>query len=373
MLRDNFLSLQFTVLLPQCLHPLLPRSSLHQTHNEQQLDIQPDHDTLSPKTTATSIDQALHVITSTMTCADTIAILQNHGCADLTSLLDEHACSRYPVANGGLGDVFRGRLHNGTSIAIKTIRSYYDHGQLSRVYHKRAAREIYTWSKCKHPNIVELIGLVVFRDCLAMISRWEENGSLLQYLSRHPSANRCELSTSICAGLAYLHDNDIIHGDLKGANILIARDGRPMLMDFGNASLLDATLKFTQTNTGASFSSRWTAPEILEGTTKHTPAGDIYSLGMTILEAFTSEIPFADKPEISILTHIVVKKNIPMRPEKIIPKSSVYGDRLWDILTKCWAYDPEQRPSVGVVWEVLKPLTPDKLEVIKEGGQEGED
>ncbi|KAJ1304197.1 hypothetical protein OPQ81_008597 [Rhizoctonia solani] len=289
----------------------------------------PYHDPISPKTAATSIDQFLHsIITSNMTCADTIAILQNHGCADLTSLLDQPACSSYPVANGGLESI------------TSELRGRSTH---------------------------------VFHGCLAMISRWEENGSLLHYLSSHPSANRYELSTSICAGLAYLHDNDIIHGDLKGANILIARDGRPMLMDFGNASLLDATLQFTQTNTGASFSIRWTAPEILQGTTKHTPAGDVYSLGMTILEAFISEIPFADKAEISIFMHVVIKKNIPIRPEKIIPKSSVYGDTLWDILTKCWAYDPEQRPCVGVVWDVLKPLTPDKLQGIKEGGQEGED
>ncbi|KAJ1304146.1 hypothetical protein OPQ81_008546 [Rhizoctonia solani] len=308
-----------------------------------------------------------------MTCADTISVLHNHGCSDLTSLLDEPACSRYPLAKGTKGDVFRGRFLDGAFIAIKTISSEYDHDQLSRVYHKRSARDIYRWSKCEHPNVVELIGLAVFHDCLAMISRWEENGNLLQYLSRHPSANRCELSTSICAGLAYLHDNYIVHGHLKGANILIARDGRPMLMDFGNASLLDATLRFTQTNTEARFSIRWTAPEILRGTTNHTPAGDVYSLGMTILEAFTSEIPFADKAETSVLTHVLIGKKIPMRPEKIIPKSGVHGDRLWDILTKCWAYDPEQRPSVGVVWEVLKPLTPDKLEVIKGGGQEGED
>ncbi|CAE6536401.1 unnamed protein product [Rhizoctonia solani] len=220
----------------------------------------PDQVSITPKSATAFIDQALHdVVTSAMPCTDIVAILTRHGCTDLTSSLDESACSSFPIANGGLGDVFRGRLINGMTVAIKTIRAYYDQGQLSRAYHKRAAREIYTWSKCKHPNVVELIGLAVFRECLAMISHWEENGTLLHYLSKHPSADRCHLSTSICAGLVYLHENDIVHGDLKGANILIAGDGRPMLMDFGNASLLDATLQFTQTNTGPSFSLRWTA------------------------------------------------------------------------------------------------------------------
>ncbi|KAL5638658.1 hypothetical protein ACGC1H_003124 [Rhizoctonia solani] len=231
-----------------------------------------------------TIHQALsEIVTSSMPCADVVALLTNHGCKDYTDFLDHPTCSRYPIANGGLGDVFFGKLINGTSIAIKTIRSHYEPGKQARVYHKRAAKEIYMWSKCKHPNIVRLIGLAVFHDCLAMISRWEVHGSLLQYLSRHPAADRCNLSTSMCAGLAYLHRNDIVHGDLKGANVLISRDGTPMLMDFGNASLLDATLQFTQTNTGPSYSLRWSPPEILEGTSLHTMAGDIYSLGMTIL------------------------------------------------------------------------------------------
>ncbi|CAE6537315.1 unnamed protein product [Rhizoctonia solani] len=325
----------------------------------------PDQVAVSKSATAL-VDQALHdSVTSTMTCSDIVTILISHGCTDLTSSLDDPVCSKYPVANGGLGDVFHGRLRNGMTVAIKTIRAYYDQGKLSRMYHKRAAKEIYTWSKCKHPNVVELIGLAVFRDCLAMISRWEQNGNLLHYLSQHPSVDRCHLSTSICAGLTYLHENDIVHGDLKGANVLIARDGRPMLMDFGNASLLDATLQFTETNTGPSFSLRWTAPEILEGTGSHTIAADVYALGMTILEAFTSKIPFADKSDQSLVAHILFHKNTPTRPETIIPSRSMHGNKLWDILTRCWASDPKDRPSAGVIWDEMKPITTETLKVLE--------
>ncbi|CAE6500727.1 unnamed protein product [Rhizoctonia solani] len=312
------------------------------------------------------IDEAPNqVITSTMTCPEIVAILTANGCDDLTLSLDEPACSKYPIASGGLGDVFHGRLFDGTPVAIKTIRGYYDLGQVVRVYNKRAAREIYAWSKCKHPNVVELKGLAVFHECLAMVSRWEENGNLLQYLSRHPSADRCQLITSICAGLVYLHDNDIVHGDLKGANVLIARDGTPMLMDFGNASLLDPTVLFTQTNTGIKASLRWAAPEILEETSSYTTASDVYALGMTILEAFTSNVPFADKSDLSVLSRLSTRTLIPTRPE-VIPKRSIYGDKLWAILMKCWSYDPQDRPTVGAVWDVVKPLSPEKLKEIED-------
>ncbi|CAE6427540.1 unnamed protein product [Rhizoctonia solani] len=331
----------------------------------QDMDL-PNWETIPPKSATALIDQALRdVVTSAMTCTDIVTILTRHGCANLTSSLDESACSKYPIAHGGLGDVFQGRLLNGTTVAVKTIRAYYHPGQLTRIYHKRAAKEIYTWSKCNHPNVVKLIGLAVFHECLAMISDWEVNGTLLHYLSKHPSADRCHLSTSICAGLVYLHKNVIVHGDLKGANILIAGDGRPMLMDFGNASLLDATLQFTQTDTEPSFSLRWTAPEILEGTSSHTIAADVYSLGMTILETFTSEVPFADESEQSLLVHILSRKKIPTRPGTIIPSRSINGNALWDILTRCWALDPKDRPSAGVVWHEIKSITPETLKALE--------
>ncbi|KDN49836.1 hypothetical protein RSAG8_01902, partial [Rhizoctonia solani AG-8 WAC10335] len=145
-----------------------------------------------------------------MTCTDVVALLTKHGCADLSSSLDVTFSSEHPVANGGLGDVFKGQLIDGTSVAIKTIRAYGSSDNSIGTYQKRAAKEIYTWSKCKHPNVVSLLGLALFRNSLAMISRWEENGSLLHYLSHHQDADRCYLSNSICAGLAYLHQNGFV-------------------------------------------------------------------------------------------------------------------------------------------------------------------
>ncbi|CAE6483435.1 unnamed protein product [Rhizoctonia solani] len=307
-----------------------------------------------------------HVATSMMTCADIITTLTGHGCANLTASLDESACSNYPIATGGVGDVFFGGLHNGTSVAIKAIQAYHDPGNLVRVYHKRVAKEMYMWSKCSHPNLVELIGLAMFHDRLAVISRWEANGNLLQYLSRHPSADRCHLkikSTSVCAGLTYLHDQGIVHCNLKGANILIAQDGRPMLIDFGNISVLDAAPQFTEIHTGIRFSLRWAAPELLLGTSSHTTASDVYSLGMAIMETFTSQIPFGDKSEMSLPLHVVVQRKIPSRPEKLVPERSVNGNTLWSILTKCWSYDPKDRPSARDVWEGMMPIT---LEALKE-------
>ncbi|EUC55764.1 Serine/Threonine kinase catalytic domain protein [Rhizoctonia solani AG-3 Rhs1AP] len=156
-----------------------------------------------------------------------------------------------------------------------------------------------------------------------------------------------------------------VHGDLKGANVLISRDGTPMLMDFGNANMKDATLQFTQTNTGPSYSLRWSPPEMLEGASLHTMAGDIYSLGMTILEALTAQIPFSGQSDQSLLLHIVIHRKIHIRPEKFIPTRSLDGDKLWAILRKCWSYDSKDRPSAEVVWNDMKPITSENLKELE--------
>ncbi|KAG8751822.1 hypothetical protein FRC11_008952, partial [Ceratobasidium sp. 423] len=85
--------------------------------------------------------------------------------------------------------------------------------------------------------------------------------------------------------------------------------------------------------------------------------------------------PFAKKSEQSLYVHIVLHKEIPTRPETIIPSRSTSGNKLWDILTRCWAWDPEDRPSAGVVWDEMKPITPEtlkELEVEPETDGQGE-
>ncbi|KAG9079832.1 hypothetical protein FRC06_007415 [Ceratobasidium sp. 370] len=161
------------------------------------------------------------------------------------------------------------------------------------------AKEMYTWSKCQHPNVQRLLGLAEFRGQIAMVSAWEINGNLSEYLRLHPDVDRCQLSAQIAEGLAYLHELNIVstlllffdpptyltgrlkvHGDLKAANVLVSKDGVPLLADFGNVTLQGCTLNFTSTSTKTTVSMQWAAPELLKGTETHSTPADIYALGM---------------------------------------------------------------------------------------------
>lgn len=190
-----------------------------------------------------------------------IGALAKRGCTDLTSSIDLAACGDHPYAGGGFCDVYQGALHDGTSSAIKSSKVYGSQlnrdGEGQKVL-KRAAKEIYHWSKLKHRNVLALMGLAVFKGYISMISGWVENGDLAAYLRSQPDADRIKLSIDICSGLCYIHMQGMVHGNLKGANVMVSRDGIAIITDFGNAQLKDLTLKFSNSS-NTTLSIRWAA------------------------------------------------------------------------------------------------------------------
>ncbi|CAE7092110.1 unnamed protein product [Rhizoctonia solani] len=293
-----------------------------------------------------------------MATAEVVSQLVAHGCRDLTSGLDLSSFAEYPVSHGGFSDVYRGQLSNGPSVAVKALRVSIDNITQDPKHLKHAARELHTWSRCRHPNVIPLLGLAIFRDRIGMVSPWMMYGSLPRYLMETSGVDRLNMCIQICEGLTYLHRIQIIHCDLKGANILVSDEGIPALTDFGNSSLVDRTLNFTQTTSGPSFTVRWSAAEIIEETTPHTKASDIYALGMTIYETVTGMVPYQGKSEMNVMRLVTVKKELPERPEPALDNTGI-TDKLWELLIKCWSFQPAERPSAAKVAEVMRAIAPD--------------
>ncbi|QRV92298.1 Vegetative incompatibility protein HET-E-1 [Ceratobasidium sp. AG-Ba] len=305
---------------------------------------------------------APRTISRSMDVMEIISHLMDHGCPNLTDQFDPKSCNEYAFSAGGLGDVYKGSLKTGRQVAVKTLRVYQDAlSSGNRTYLRHAAHELYTWFKCQHRNIHQLAGLVEFRGQIGMISGWEENGSLRYYLQKYPSANRCLMSMQISDGLSYLHESNVVHGDLKGDNILIDEAGVPLISDFGNAILQEHTLKFTGTTTNIRLSYRWAAPELLEGITSYSVSADVYALAMTILETFTGEIPYPEKNDRAVAIAVTVKNEIPIRPSGHIPTGTEQGDLLWSLLQGCWVRDPKLRPSALQVKHMMEKITPEGL------------
>ncbi|QRV95447.1 cytoplasmic tyrosine-protein kinase BMX [Ceratobasidium sp. AG-Ba] len=270
--------------------------------------------------------------------------------------LDWTTVPDHPVSRGGCGDIYRCKLTDSTQVAIKTIHLYEDKEAKNQKVLKHTAHELYTWSKCRHINVEPLLGLILFRGQLGIVATWQINGNLPCYLQRHPEADRCRISLGVTAGIAHLHTKNVIHGDLKGANVLMSIEGVPRVADFGNAVLRDYTLKFSPTSTEGTFSTRWAAPELFEEG-KHSFAADVYALGMTILEAITRKVPWSGKTDRCIMYSVMIKKETPERPRDDIPADSEHGDQLWMLLKRCWQFEPGARPSVHNVESALEEIT----------------
>ncbi|KAJ6587629.1 kinase-like domain-containing protein, partial [Mycena vulgaris] len=157
----------------------------------------------------------------------------------------------------------------------------------------------------------------------------------------------------ISQGLAFLHDQKIVHGDLRGSNILVDDNGHACLTDFGLAVLSDATT--TQTPDGAG-SVQWMAPELFNPTAfglqnpARTPASDIYAFGCVCLELYTGAPPFHKAMLYNASVMLQVLEGI--RPSR--PGGDVISDHMWELMQKCWSHNIADRPSIlGIILDLI--------------------
>ncbi|CAE6352779.1 unnamed protein product [Rhizoctonia solani] len=171
-------------------------------------------------------------------------------------------------------------------MAIKCVKHTTPHKRL-----KRAARELNCWSSHKHKNILPLFGFAVVEGNLAMVSPWMKNGCITEYVTRSPDCDRLKLCAQLAGAIAYLHEQNVIHGDIKGPNVLISDEGDVQVTDFGVSIMDHREIEFSVTSTGAG-TQRWQAPEILRGDSDSSKEADVYALGMTMIEAYTGKHPY---------------------------------------------------------------------------------
>ncbi|KAJ7248623.1 kinase-like domain-containing protein, partial [Mycena haematopus] len=169
---------------------------------------------------------------------------------------DEH-----PTFGGGFGDIYRAS-YGVQPVALKRMRHFLRGSELRRT-HSKFCQEALVWKDLHHPHILPFLGIDrdSFPLSFCMVSPWMKHGSVINYLKTHGYANVDKLLYEIAQGLEYLHSNTIVHGDLKGANILIKEDWSACLTDFGLSGYSDATSTMS-TNRGGSL--YWMAPELLD-------------------------------------------------------------------------------------------------------------
>ncbi|EDR06616.1 uncharacterized protein LACBIDRAFT_299574 [Laccaria bicolor S238N-H82] len=263
----------------------------------------------------------------------------------------------YMVDSGHFGEIYKGRSRN-QAICLKIIKI---NGK-TQIKHllKAVFKEALLWGHLSHPNILPFYGIHHLEDAhgrISFVSPWMENGNITEYLRRHPHANRLLLIWDIILGVQFLHENQVIHGDLKGLNVLVNRSGRGCLADFGLANLADEDiLRWTSIQTTGHQSNgtlRWQAPELIdppsEESAKATPASDIYSFACVCYEIYTGHIPFHRITRDITVMKKVIDGSRPPRPAG----TTFLSDEIWKVIEMCWNQQPQGRPSANSVIEQL--------------------
>ncbi|KAJ7703448.1 kinase-like domain-containing protein [Mycena metata] len=282
---------------------------------------------------------------------------------DLEGLIAHDDPPHWPIAGGGHSDIYRGKLTLSSSrkirVAIKRIRlPDYDSSPLSAEERlKRIIREANVWSNLKHENVLPFIGVcddVRIAPCPVLISPFCGFGHVGRYLNKNPSADRDHLVCGVASGLKFLHDKDIVHGDLKVQNVLVDKRGVPCICDFGISKILNRR-GYTTLSVGTV---PYMAPELFlvigkDNTSRGLPVttkqSDVYSFALLALEILTAE-PLKQRPRQVVVTVEDLQSFHPRREDYDLSKVS---REYWLVLERCWTYKPQLRPSVG---EVLSSL-----------------
>ncbi|KAG6825139.1 hypothetical protein H0H92_004577 [Tricholoma furcatifolium] len=273
--------------------------------------------------------------------------------------LDGVETNDVPEHSGIFADIYKGQWQ-GRDVCLKVIRRtrQIDMEHLTKVISKEAIM----WSQLHHPHIVPFFGIHYFKNTLALVFPWMQNGDIRAYLARHKDSNRVTMAFDVAQGLKFLHENDIVHGDLKSLNVLVNDRGRLCVADFWLSTIPDKdflTLTSYSSEVSREDVARWQAPELFnpdnEEPADTTKASDVYSWACVAYEIFAGKAPFSQIARETSIMSKVLKGRRPSRPTDASRSWSVWGltHELWSLMESCWSADPTQRPMMALVAEQL--------------------
>lgn len=238
------------------------------------------------------------------------------------------------VGAGGMADVYKGkdRMLN-RYVAIKVLKKEYKEDEN---FVRKFRSEAQAAAGLMHPNIVNVYDVGEDRGLYYMVMELVEGITLKEYIEKKGRLSHKEvisIAIQMCTGLGVAHAADIIHRDIKPQNIIISKDGKVKVTDFGIA-------KATTSNTvssNAMGSVHYTSPEQARGGFSDQRS-DIYSVGITLFEMVTGQVPFDGDSTVSVaIKHL--QEEI-MSPSELVPDIPY---SLEQIILKCTQKNSERR------------------------------
>ncbi|KAJ3485098.1 hypothetical protein NLI96_g5195 [Meripilus lineatus] len=266
------------------------------------------------------------------------------------------------VIFSGSANIYRGSNANGL-LALKHLRSFTSATPTGDSVMDELAHEVIIWSHLDHPHIVPLLGVVRSEiedhpGCF-MVSPWMKEGSLSLYMEKlhgHQYPEFLKRATGllhhISQAIEYIHAHGVVHGDIRGANILIDGEDKAYLSDFGSATLVGVhnyrDIKRRKGNT------RSCAPELHTSAEEPSFPCDVYSFAMLCIEVFLRRPLFEGWKEPTIIMEIANRKRTPPIPRDTghpMPKE------LEALVDSCRQNCPSKRPTISEVVERMRVIS----------------
>lgn len=239
------------------------------------------------------------------------------------------------LGRGSFGSVYEGITGDGFFFAIKEV-SLLDQGSEGRQSIIQLEQEIALLRKFEHENIVQYYGTEKDESHLYIFIELVTKGSLLSLYQKYTLQEQAVSSYTrqILHGLKYLHNQGVVHRDIKCANILVDTNGLVKLADFGLAKA--TKLNDVKSCKGTVF---WMAPEVVKSQGGYGVPADIWSLGCTVLEMLTGRFPYSNFECMQALYRIG-KGERPQIPDSLSKDAK-------DFIRKCLQVDPSSRSTAA--------------------------
>ena len=250
------------------------------------------------------------------------------------------------IGSGGMADVYKAKCHKlNRFVAIKVLKSEFSS---DNSFVSKFKAEAQSAAGLMHPNIVNVYDVGEERGMYYFVMELVEGITLKRYIEkkiRLTSKEAVSIAIQVSMGIEAAHNNGIIHRDIKPQNIIISKEGKVKVADFGIA-------KAASSNTVTSHamgSVHYTSPEQARGGYSDAKS-DIYSIGITLFEMVTGHVPFDGETTVAVaIKHI--QEEMPS-PRVYVPDVPISVEQ---IINKCCQKNPDRRyQNVGQLIKDLK-------------------
>ncbi|NXX53479.1 M3K19 kinase, partial [Scopus umbretta] len=248
------------------------------------------------------------------------------------------------LGKGAYGTVYCGLTSQGQLIAVKQVVLDTSDQLTTEKEYQKLHEEVDLLKTLKHVNIVTYLGTCLEDNILSIFMEFVPGGSISSIINRFgplPEIVLCKYTKQILQGVAYLHDNCVVHRDIKGNNVMLMPNGIVKLIDFGCArrlawvSLSGTHSEMLKSVHGTPY---WMAPEVINES-GYGRKSDIWSVGCTVFEMATGKPPLASMDRIAAMFYIGAHRGLmPSLPDR-------FSGTAVDFVHACLTRDQHERPS----------------------------